>query len=689
MNAGRWLAAGLSLVCASCATVRLPALKPDVAHRERPAVLDVPYVSQSELLCGGAAIAMIERWWGRRGVFAEDFAPLVRKAEGGIRTTDMSRVMSERGWATHALDATAAMVQASLADSVPVIALIKVAANRYHYVVIAGWTSTEVTFHDPALSPSVRLGVRTFLNRWEGASNWALFVRPAPIVAASAPSPLSSQPVATLDSLPCRPWLDKAADAASQNHLDAADQFLGVAVTECASEPLVLRELAGVRFRQGKHAEAVRLAFEYSQRAPADSLGWQLLASSRYLAGDVDGALDAWNTIGRPVIDLVRIDGSAHARFGALADGLGMRPGEVLSPARLTLAQRRIADFPTLGSTRVSYAPVAGGAVELHAAVVERPLLEPLPLLLAGSAISVVFRRDLILALHSPLRLGEVWTGQWRWQHADPRVALRADIPTRVGMPVVVGILRSWEAFRFSSGIPDERRSVSSVSVGGWSSGNVEALVSTRFERWSAHGDFVTLSAGGGLHVAHDHVALLALSEHAIPLGSNARFDRLKTRIAWTLPVDRWSNTWSMRLGADATSIETPRGLWPLAGDGLARDIPLRAHPRILDDVLPAARTGRRIVHGGVAGDRPLGTVGPITIGAGIFVDAARVGSPGEGLSEARLFIDGGAGLQLGVKGAKWAPVRLAVARGLVTDRRWGVSAAFAEPLNLRLARLR
>lgn len=679
MRACRWLVIGLSVVCSSCASIRLPATTPAVVHRTRQADLDVPYLAQSELLCGGAAIAMIERWWGRRGVFAEDFAQLVRPASGGILTTDMSRVMRERGWEARALSATAPAVQASLADSVPVITLIQVSPNRYHYVVIVGWSSTEVTYHDPAVSPSVRLPIRAFEKRWEGANRWALFARPSRVVMASAPAPLTPPPAPTIDSLPCRPWLDKAADAASRNHLNEADQFLGVAVTECASEPLVIRELAGVRFRQGKHAEAMRLAYEYSRRAPADSLGWQLLASSRYLAGDALGALQAWNVIGRPVIDLLRIDGISHIRFRTLADGMGIHAGDVLTPARLALAQRRIADIPALAVTRASYTGVAGGAVEVHAVVVERPLLDRLPLLLAGTAISAVFRREVSLATHSPLGLGEVLTGQWRWQRADPCLALRVDIPARIGVPAIVSVDRSWEGYRFSAGVPDERRSVTSVAVSGWANRNIEALAGTRFEHWSAHGDFFTLSGGGALHTSHDHVTLLAMAEHAIPLSGNASFDRIRTRVAWTLPDDRWSNTWSMRLGADATGAATPRGLWPLAGDGLTREIPLRAHTRIIDDKLSAARTGRRIVHGGIAGDRPIGSLGPLTLGAGIFVDGAHVVSPGDGSSDAQLYVDGGAGVRVGVTGSKWAAVRIDVARGLVADRRWGVSVSLAQ----------
>ena len=71
-----------------------------------PAPLAVPYLPQSTLLCGGAALAMVERWWGRRGVFAEDFAALVRPELGGIRTTDLAQAATDRGWDTRLLEGT-------------------------------------------------------------------------------------------------------------------------------------------------------------------------------------------------------------------------------------------------------------------------------------------------------------------------------------------------------------------------------------------------------------------------------------------------------------------------------------------------------------------------------------------------------------------------------------------------------
>jgi hypothetical protein len=45
-------------------------------------VLDVPFIAQSESLCGGAAAAMVLRYWGERGLTAESFSHLVDASAG-------------------------------------------------------------------------------------------------------------------------------------------------------------------------------------------------------------------------------------------------------------------------------------------------------------------------------------------------------------------------------------------------------------------------------------------------------------------------------------------------------------------------------------------------------------------------------------------------------------------------------
>jgi len=61
-------------------------------------LLDVPYLPQSEALCGGAAIAMVMRFFGVTNVYAETFSSLVDRTAGGIRGEDLLSALRARGW---------------------------------------------------------------------------------------------------------------------------------------------------------------------------------------------------------------------------------------------------------------------------------------------------------------------------------------------------------------------------------------------------------------------------------------------------------------------------------------------------------------------------------------------------------------------------------------------------------------
>lgn len=642
-------------------------------------VLQVPYVAQSELLCGGAAVAMLERWWGRRGVYAEAFDSLVRPAEGGIRTTDLLAATVSRGWRAEALRGSASHIAESLHDQVPVIVLLRAGPARYHYVVVVGWDSAHVTFHDPAVGPFIKRRTADFLARWNATDRWMMVVRPG---APMTPPPLAPPAPVAYDSLPCRPWLDLAADAAAADRLDAADRDLATAARNCPAEPVVLRELAGVRFRQGRRDDAARLAGEYIARAPTDTLGWQLLAASRYLSGDLPGALDAWNALRRPTVDLVRIDGLDRLRYAVVANAINTPVQQPLTSSALALAARRLADLPTVAASRVGYVAVAGSAVEVHATVVQRPLFDPLPQLVVGNALRALVRSEVALAVNSPLGVGELWSVQWRWTHADPRRAFRFDVPARIGLPGIVSLESSWDAWHYSAALPDQQRRQVSAAFGGWLSPSLEATAGARLEQWLGGSEYVAIRGGAAWHPFRDHLVVGATVEQAASTSGAAGYQRLRSRATWAAG-DAQTLAWSVRGGVDWVSAATPAGLWPVAGGDLGRDIPLRAHQFIVSDALPAARTARTVTFGGAGADRAVAMLGPAQLGVGLFVDAADVdqasvtGAP-------RWYLDAGAGVWIGMPGAASGALRIDVARGVLADPRWGLTVGYSLSPSLR-----
>lgn len=655
---------------------------PSESPTSAPAVLEVPYLPQSTLLCGGAALAMVERWWGRRGVQAEAFASLVRPELGGIRTSDLDSAARDRGWDTRAVRGTPALTQRLLRESVPVIALIEVGRDRYHYVVVLGWSDGRVVFHDPAGAPSTSLTETGFLSRWAGADYWALIVRPTtPVpslhggVLVTAPATV---PEAATDPMPCAPWLDQALDAVAANRLDAAARLLDEAGRACPAEPLVQRELAAVRYRQGRQAEASRLAGAYLARAPGDELGWQLLATSRYLSGDYTAALEAWNTIDRPVVDLVVITGSRAVRFQQLAAAVSVPHGTVLTPSRLALAERRLAGIPALRRARVTYQPVAGGLVEVRAAVVERPIMDPLWRLAVSGAIGALAHEAVQLEVASPTGAGELWSAEWRWEAARPHASVRAEVPTQLGVPGVLGIEGAWDRMRVASetaGAPVVGDTWRTAAIGfrGWVRRGVQPSATLGLERWSGDRRYLTVAAGTEVRVRDDRLRVTATGVQAAALAAHPSYRRGGVEAMWTSSLGLGRAAWSARLGGDWASESAPLGAWPLAGGDASRAIPLRAEP-VRRDVVTAHALGRTILHGGLAGDVPLYRMGPLVFAAGAFLDGARIAVSSDGSLGGRLYVDFGVGLRIGLADGELGVLRVDVARGLREDGRSALS---------------
>ena len=168
------------------------------------ALLDVPYVSQTPDLCGGAAVAMVLRYWGERDVVAQDFAPLVGAGAGGIVTGVLASAVRARGWQAIVLpagDGTArTTIQLEIDRGRPIIALIEVAPQTYHYVVIVGTTDRDVVLHDPAHSPFRVLRWEDFDRAWAATRQWMMVVLPSEASRPANPDPPTASPVPADDA---------------------------------------------------------------------------------------------------------------------------------------------------------------------------------------------------------------------------------------------------------------------------------------------------------------------------------------------------------------------------------------------------------------------------------------------------------------------------------------------------------
>ncbi len=332
------------------------------------AILDVPFISQSEALCGGAAAAMVMRYWGARGLDAESFAHLVDRSAAGIRTTALIDDIRRRGWTATAIAGTDQVIARELSDGRPILTLIEDRPGTFHYIVIIGSTPRAVVYHDPARTAFRTMSREEFERRWAAAERWMALVVP-PVGTPETQETMS----AAVGDAPCDALIADGVRLAQSNDLDGAERRLTGALS--CEGPAPLRELAGVRLLQRRWGEVSDLASAALAEDPSDAHAWRLLATSRFVQDDRGGALDAWNHVGEPRVDLIRVDGLVRTRQRIVEQLLPVQRNDVLTRERFVRARRQLRELPSAASTELTFVPVPSGLVELRATVAERSLL--------------------------------------------------------------------------------------------------------------------------------------------------------------------------------------------------------------------------------------------------------------------------------------------------------------------------
>jgi Peptidase_C39 like family len=634
--------------------------------------IDVPYLPQSEALCGGAAAAMVFRYWGDAHADVQQFAPLVDVRAGGIATDALVAAVRARGWRATPLVGTLEVLHQQLESRRPVIVLLEDRPRRYHYVVVTGLEDGGVVFHDPAIGPSRQLAVDDFTRKWKAAAFWALAIVPDRDLRAESAVPPASPSTSHGETGRCDRLAAEAVSDVRRRGIDQADAIFAAVRAECPASAAPLRELAGVRFAQHRFADAASLAEQAVGLDSHDAYAWEVLASSRFMEDDISGSLDAWNQVGKPRIDSVQIHGAARTRYELMARALGLTPNTMLTDDAFARAARRLAELPDATTTRISYKPAEDGFATVDVAVAERSVAPKGAAAWAMTAARFLIDREADVAVPGLTGQGEVWEASWRWWTNRPRVAVAFAAP-RVGwMPGVWRVEGSWEAQTYSfDGTTSgsrlrETRTHGGISVSDWLTGNVKYDARVGVDGWN-HGRR-TVSIGGGLQrrLARDRVAIFgdvdawmpiegpafqsvsgqALFNSSNPLGAPAR---------WLFTADG---------GADIVSNAAPVALWPGAGDGHARPALLRAHPLLADGVVVGPAFGRTLSYGNAEVQRwfERGTI--VRLGLATFADAARATRGFDERGDSRAQVDVGAGLRIRVPGARGI-VRADFATGL------------------------
>jgi hypothetical protein len=623
------------------------------AQSGRPlAILDVPFISQSEALCGGAAAAMVMRYWGARGLDAESFAHLVDRSASGIRTTALIDDIRRRGWTATAIAGSSDAIARQLSDGRPILTLIEDRPGTFHYIVVVGATPRAVVYHDPARTAFRTMSRDDFARRWSTAGRWMALVVP---MTAEADAPPSS-PIAVASGASCDGLIADGVRLAQANDLDMAEQRLTSALSCGGSAPL--RELAGLRLLQRRWTEVSDLAGAALREDPADAHAWRLLATSRFVQDDRAGALDAWNHVNEPRVDLIRVDGLTRTRQGIIEGLLPLERNAVLTSTSLLRARRQLRELPSAASAALTFVPVPSGLAELHATVAERSLVPTDRWTLASLGVVAVFRREVEVSSGSLTGGGERVTVGWRYWPGRPRVSASFAAPAPWGGLWAVDGFTERQPFT-DDVMPTSRRRGAHMTLSDWITPWTRVSVRGGVERWAGVDTYGTLATGLRLLTTDERVD--GRIDVAGWTGGNS-FATIDIGGTARSTTARRGYVFLARGGIGLASAFTAPDIWFAGDTGRARPVPLRAHPVISDGELRVEQIGRRIAYS--SGELQRWWSGParIRVGGAAFIDLARVNqrvSPA-----ARTDVDLGIGARLALPSVS-GELRIDLAKGM------------------------
>jgi len=655
-------------------------------------LLDVPYVAQTEALCGGAAVAMSLRYWGDDRARAERFAPLLRDDGSGIETSDLARATAEMGWHATELRGDLGLIRSQLAAGRPLIALIAVGPERYHYVTVVGFVDGRVVFHDPAASPYRWMKAADFTRAWSASGFWTLLVLPPENRTREGPgtrfSPATDTGLPPREvregegpsarpagddpgdgvfpaNEPCEAAVRRGVELARTDQDTEAARTLRAAAERCPRFARAHRELAALDLRQGRAALAAERAHRAVDLDPSDRHAIEILAASHYLDGNDLGALEAWGRIEPVILQEVTLGAPSRTRQPGILSLVGLEPGQILTPRALQLGRRRLAMLPAAAATRLDYRPLdGGGRAVATGAVTERPLYPSPSKVLVEGVVSGLSDRTLRLPIASPLGGGELWTFEWRWEPNRRRLGVGLSQPVGGALPGVFTLAGHTARETYALGPVDreERRRVE-AGFATWLIPSLRASATVAADHLEGLGTFGALGVETRVVGLEDRAGLSLGGELWATSAGAAPFLRGRAEVDWRSSSKRHGVVAYSRLGGVVVSAGAPRTIWPGAGSGSGRTPLARGHDLLTNGQITGPLFGRTLVHGGLE-TVWWHRVGPIDVGGAVFVDLAHAARRSETPGGHGFAADAGLGLRTGLPGGR--TFRLDVGRGLL-----------------------
>ena len=266
----------------------------------------------------------------------------------------------------------------------------------------------------------------------------------------------------------------------------------------------------------------------------ARSQGWirlGVLASSLFIQDDLPGALRAWNQVGKPRIDSVRIEGLERTRYALVTEALDLRSSTLLTAESFLRAERRLAQLPDRASARISFVPESDGFASVDVAVAERRSRPRGRIEWAAAGMQVALDRELAITVPGWRGQGDLWTGSWRWWDHRPRVAFSFATPHAGTLPGVWRVEGSWEAqtYGFRGGRATgptlrEERAHGGVAIADWLNGNLRYELAAGLDSWNGARRTASVGALLDRRWARDRLSIAADATVGMPLTTDPGF---------------------------------------------------------------------------------------------------------------------------------------------------------------------
>ena len=589
------------------------------------------------------------------------------------------------------------LVREHLGRGRPLILAIAAGRGQYHDVVAVGIDDVRhaLIVNDPAEGAGRAIPFSALEKKWKATGHWTLLVQPLTAdgrvpadaegdgvrVGAGSPERANASRPSDARRAEAVPphaaamgdgsgrgegdydaLVARAIEAARAGDRAKATSLLDRAIVLDSRRPEAWTERGGVRFLEGRYADAaadLRRALAIRE----DEYARDLLAAALQLDGRELEALAAWNPLGKPALKAVDISGLAHTRDEVARREIGLEVGETVTPRAVRAARRRLEETGAFDRVTIRTSSGGDGTSTLDVALAERHGLgRPLDLAVT-TGINLAWQRFRLRYSNvggTGLSLGV----SLRWQENRPETALQLQVPRPLGLPASVRLtgFRGEQAYLVGGGLGMQRRGLDASLRHVVDGRTVLSLGVRARDRSFSRSDpsappgwLVGLEGGVETRLVesrrHRATAAVRVFGASPALGSDVRFGQVDGELRYEGVLSRPEgrtverSVLAARVRAGWGSDGLPVDEMYAPGISPESDLPLRAHPLTHDGAIGANAMGRTVLLANIEWRQRLVHRPAFDIGVTVFADAARVN---RAITTGRdSFVDAGAGLRI------------------------------------------